>query len=198
MNHYIEITIIPNAEISPHYIWSKLYAQVHLALVEIKDTNEQVAVGVSFPEYQVSEKNGIVFGWIGTKLRLFAADVVTLERLDLNQWLTRLSDYVHQSSMREVPATATPIQVNRYRPPASMGNLARRMAKRKGCSVEDALAYYQTLKQDKKDLPFIMLQSLGGQQSFSLCIEQKPCEQIMQGAFNTYGLSGKATVPNWA
>ena len=197
MNHYIELTIIPNAEISPHHIWSKLYTQVHLAMVEIKDAKDQVPVGVGFPELKTVEKGDESYGLLGNKLRLFAKDAATLERLKLHQWLARLNDYVHQSSIREVPASVAPMQVNRYRPPASVGNLARRMAKRKGCSIEEALKHYETLNKMAKAKPFIIIQSLEGQQRFSLCIDQKPAEQAMVGNFNTYGLSGTATVPHW-
>lgn len=58
MHHYIELTLIKDSEISPYFIWSKLYTQLHLAFVEQKDANEQIPYGVSFPEYKSVEVKG--------------------------------------------------------------------------------------------------------------------------------------------
>ena len=40
MKHYIEITLLPDAEVGLGFIWQKMYQQIHLALVEVKDANE--------------------------------------------------------------------------------------------------------------------------------------------------------------
>jgi len=56
MDYYQEITLIDQAEISPYVIWSKLYQQLHIALAEIKDGNNKVNIGVSFPQYIYEEK----------------------------------------------------------------------------------------------------------------------------------------------
>ena len=94
MQHYIDITLLPNDEIGHYFLWGKLYQQVHLALVE----QEQGQVGVSFPEYSKSQPR------LGRKLRLFAINEQGLKQLDLSKWLTRLLDYCHISSIR--PFTA--------------------------------------------------------------------------------------------
>ena len=39
MKFYQEITLIDQAEISPYFIWTKLYTQLHIALAELKDAN---------------------------------------------------------------------------------------------------------------------------------------------------------------
>ena len=56
MQFYQEITLIDQAEISPYFIWSKLYTQLHIALAESKDIDNQVNIGVSFPQYIFEEK----------------------------------------------------------------------------------------------------------------------------------------------
>lgn len=56
MKFYQEITLIDQAEISPYFIWSKLYTQLHIALAKSKDTNDKVNIGVSFPQYIFEEK----------------------------------------------------------------------------------------------------------------------------------------------
>ncbi|MCB1134770.1 MAG: type I-F CRISPR-associated endoribonuclease Cas6/Csy4 [Chlamydiia bacterium] len=46
MDHYIEISILPNAEIEETSIMSALMQRLHLELV----SSRQTSVGVSFPE----------------------------------------------------------------------------------------------------------------------------------------------------
>lgn len=48
MKYYQEITIIKSPDISPYFIWSKLYTQLHLALVEVKNPDDSSNIGVSF------------------------------------------------------------------------------------------------------------------------------------------------------
>lgn len=206
MNHYIELTLIPNAEVSPYFIWSKLYTQLHLALVEIKDANDQVPVGVSFPGYRLSTKGGKTPGVLGTKLRLFAPTEQHFQQLDLPRWLARLADYVHTTSIRPVPTEAVTgyITVSRSRARPSKENLARRYAKRKGISLDEALTRLESYDQHANDkgLPYIRMQSLSNRQSneyhpFNLLIQQQPAAQENSGLFSCYGLSTTSTVPSF-
>ena len=50
MKYYQELTLIAQAEVSLYFIWSKVYTQLHLALVAMPT---QGNVGVSFPEYAI-------------------------------------------------------------------------------------------------------------------------------------------------
>ena len=100
MKYYLEITLIDGGDEPLYFIWSKLYAQLHLALVEVKNHNDKSNIGVSFPEYRFNEEKGI--GFLGTKLRLFANSDNELHNLNINSWLARLSDYLHITSIREV------------------------------------------------------------------------------------------------
>ncbi len=198
MKVFIELTIIPNAEISPYFIWPKLYTQLHLSMVEIKDVNDQVLVGVSFPEYKVVENKDKKFAMLGSKLRLFAKDEAILAQLNLNKWLERLTDYVHIKSMSVVPEKATShLIVSRYREPRNPEALARRFAKRHSISVEDALTRLKDYKQEFDVLPYIQLKSLTGGESFNLFILQNLVDKEKVGAFSTYGLSSVSTVPHW-
>ena len=89
MKFYIELTVINSADISFSIAWSKLYTQLHLAFVEMQDTNAQVPIGVSFPEYNVGESKGKKLILLGSKLRIFAQDEATLTKLNLPKWLAR-------------------------------------------------------------------------------------------------------------
>ena len=37
MKHYIEITLLPNPDINLLSLWSKVFQQIHLGLVEMQD-----------------------------------------------------------------------------------------------------------------------------------------------------------------
>lgn len=91
MKKYVEITLLPDAEIDLHFLWEKLYQQLHLAFVEIADDQGMINVGVSFPRYECTEEKRS----LGYKLRLFAESEDALRALQLDKWLARLSDYVH-------------------------------------------------------------------------------------------------------
>ena len=177
MNYYIELTLIKDSEISPYFIWSKLYTQLHLAFVEQKDANEQIPYGVSFPEYKTVENKGKRLMLLGSKLRVFAHSMDDLQKLDLNKWLERLTDYVHVKSSKQVEGVTQYLTVNRYRPKASAENLARRYARRKNISVEDALKRLEGYQPKHAPFPYIQLKSLSGEREFSLCINQQMVEK---------------------
>ena len=50
MNFYQEITLIPDAEISPYFLWSKVYTQLHIALADVKNQH-----GVDLSLIHISE-----------------------------------------------------------------------------------------------------------------------------------------------
>lgn len=197
MQHYIELTLIKDSEISSYFIWSKLYTQLHLAFVEQKDANEQVPYGVSFPEYKTVERKGKKLTLLGSKLRVFANTHKELQVLNLGQWLERLTDYVHIKSIQEVGTATEYLTVSRYRPPASQEQLARRYASRHSLSVADALSRLAGYERSTESYPYIQMKSLSGDSEFSLCICQQVVEQPVEGQFSTYGLSSSSTVPHW-
>ena len=53
MRCYQEITLIPNADINRHFLWSKAFQQIHLGLVETQNAQKRVPIGLSFPEYKM-------------------------------------------------------------------------------------------------------------------------------------------------
>ncbi len=221
MRFYQEITIIKTPEISPSIIWSKLYMQLHLALVERQNTDKTVNIGVSFPEYKYSEKEDLGSMSLGTKLRIFAHSEVELQQLDLTKWLERLTDYVHIKSIRAVPESVNSyLLVKRYRVDTNLERITRRFMQRESKRLGKELSFNEakalqnqrfaknneiTLKQAEqhykqpkvKNLPFIRLKSLSSSEEYSLLIEQTRAEQHCTGSFNTYGLSSKSTVPHW-
>lgn len=49
MKYYQEITLIPDAEIPPDFLWTKVYAQIHLAFADRENIDHKQIYGVSFP-----------------------------------------------------------------------------------------------------------------------------------------------------
>lgn len=196
MKHYLEITLIDSDDFSPYQLWSKLYAQLHLALVEVKDHNDNIAIGVSFPEYRFNEEQGI--GHLGGKLRLFAATEQELQKLDIKRWLERFSDYVHISSTREVPAhkVTSYATFSRKQVKTNADRLARHRVKRGDIDFAEAKARYQNVV-TSSNLPFIQLKSLTNQQPFYLFIQKANKGTLETGNFSSYGLSANASVPEF-
>ena len=199
MKYYQEITLIDQAEISSYFIWSKLYTQLHIALAEIKDTNDKVNIGVSFPQYIFEEK---IEGKkakvnMGKKLRLFAQNEADLKKLDLKKWLDRLTDYVHITSIREVPENVKGYAIyKRKQVKTNATRLARHRVKRGDIGFDEALARYSNVV-TTTELPFIQMKSLTSDQMFKLFIEKRSIEQSKSQVFSTYGLSSESSVPEF-
>lgn len=189
MKNYIEINLLDEAKINGFDLWSHLLTQIHLALASIKEIEngkEKSPIGISFPEYQMGKK----FGILGSKLRLFALDEITLQKLDAQKWLSRLSDYIHISNIREVPQKVNSHAIfSRHQPKVNKERLVRRYSKRHNVSYEEALKHYESMKEKQIGLPFIRLKSLSGGENFCLWIKKTAIDQPNYQKFTTYGLS---------
>lgn len=221
MKFYQEITLIDSSEINFFKLWSKLYTQVHLALVEQAKTahGENAThgdIGVSFPEYKRFEKNGQMLVVLGSKLRIFANTEQELNRLDINKWCERLLDYIHIKSIKPVPNCAKHhVCVKRVRQIKNNDRLTRSYAKKHGMSFDLAkkerierfaqtrgISFEESEKHynnpSLKTTAYIQIESLHDQKrAFSLEFEQVEMPEQSIGQFNTYGLSSTSTVPNW-
>jgi CRISPR-associated endonuclease Csy4 len=204
MDYYQEITLIDQAEISPYFLWSKIYMQLHFALVEMKDQYNQVPIGISFPDYvyETQENKRSKVG-LGGKLRIFAISEIDLQKLDIRKWLDRLLDYTHITSVRPVPEkriTGYAIY-RRKQVKTNPQRLARHRVKRGDIGFDEALARYSNVV-TTTDLPYIQLQSLStsdeqDKRRFKLFIEKKSAEKSETQVFSTYGLSSQSSVPEF-
>jgi CRISPR-associated endonuclease Csy4 len=194
MNYYLEITILPNSDTNLFSLWSKVFQQIHLGLVEIQDNQNQVPIGVSFPEYVVREK----YSLLGGKCRLFAQDETTLAGFDTAKWLGSLSDYVHCTSIRPVPEKIKGYAIyQREQPKTNKERLARRYAARHNESYDEALQRYHAMAHQSISMPFIRLKSLSSDQTFCLWVKKTLVSEPSGTTYSTYGLSAKATVPEF-
>ena len=199
MKFYQEITLIDQAEISPYFIWSKLYNQLHLAFAEQKDENDKVNIGVSFPQYIFEEKTEKQRAKInlGKKIRLFAQTESDLKKLDIRKWVERLEDYVHITSIREVPSSIKGYSIyKRKQVKSSAERLARHDEKKGRYSYENAFEHYKKFVKNT-DLPYIQMKSLTSEKHFKLFIEKQSAEKSETQVFSTYGLSSVSSVPEF-
>lgn len=207
MKYYQELTLIGQPEISFSFILTKVYTQIHLALVEMQDENGLVPIGVSFPEYLSDKKEARLLNksdgdnrkiGLGNKLRVFAETEDDLKQLDLLKWLSHLMDYVHLTGIREVPIKKVTgyVYFQRKHIKGSPQKLSKRHAKRHNISITESEKYYNGL-QSTSDLPYLYLKSLSNDQSFRLFILKVKSNSFVNKSFRTYGLSTVSTVPEF-
>ncbi|CAH1200514.1 CRISPR-associated endonuclease Csy4 [Candidatus Nitrotoga sp. BS] len=194
MKHYLEITLLTNSDINLLTLWSKVFQQIHLGLVEMQDNQKRVPIGVSFPEYIIGKKYSV----LGGKLRLFAQDESTLNRFDAAKWLIRLSDYVHCTGIRSVPDKLKGYALyQREQPKTNKERLARRYAIRHHIDYDIAIQRYSGMEHKLISTPFIRLKSLSSDKTFCLWIRKTMASEPSNGVFSSYGLSTSTTVPEF-
>ena len=190
MKYYIDIKLFADSEVNIGFIWGKVYLQIHLALVEMKDKDNLVAVGFSFPHYQEGKFP------LGSVLRVFAHSKEELEKLNLDNWFERFFDYLVIENIKKVPSGISEfVSFNRKQFKTNVERLARRQAKRKGISYEEALKNYEDFKANETKPPFIMMKSISTDNQMKIFIEKHIKKDSVNGLFSTYGLSKSATVP---
>lgn len=191
MKYYIEITLLPDAEVGLGFLWQKVYQQLHLALAQIKNENGLENIGVSFPQY------GDKTFPLGKSLRLFARLADDLESLKIDQWFERLLDYVNISSLFAVPKDVHEYAVfSRKQPKMDFMRRVEKQATRHGVTIEEALEHFKNYeKENTLTLPFVNAYSQTWKKNFPLFIEKTAYASETLGKFDTYGLSKEATVP---
>lgn len=172
--------------------------QLHLALVELKDENNQVDIGFSFPNY------GDVAFPLGDSVRLFAYDEERFAALKVDKFLARLSDYLEISPIKKVPDNvAKYAQFSRvhFKSYSQIRRSAKRKAEREGIAYDEAIQLYKAAQEkyekrkSENDLPFVNLESLSTKKRLKLFIDKKYVDRDKRGMFSTYGLSSEATLP---
>ena len=190
MNFYQEVTIIKNSEIDLCFLRNKIITKIHLHLIAYQDGEGNVPFGLSFPEFSKEYKR------IGSKIRVFALSKEELEEFDLIKNLRIFSDYVHCTSIRTVPPQVTQwVKYFRKRTKTNSCRLARRAARRKNISYEEAYNKYKDFKESLLDLPYFNLVSLSNKNSYKYFIDKLEVENNNSNKFNTFGLSAGGVVP---
>ena len=202
MKYYLDITLLPEADITLGFIWQKVYQQIHIALVDNKVGKSESAIAVSFPRYG-TEKNSEQAFPLGNQLRLLANAESQLTELNIAKWLNRFEDYVHIKSIKPVPdkvahASFVRVQVKgEARIEKDMLSKAQRWSEKSGQPLDICLAELEKSKpKANSNAPFIWLESqetkqrdLASSRKFPLFIKKVDVAEQQFGKFNCYGLS---------
>lgn len=183
--HYIDLNALPDSETSSPQMLGVLFERLHLALVQQRLDN----IGSSFPGYSVTPRT------LGATLRLHG-DEVPLRRLADADWLKGLRDHVRMTEIARAPEDAPHRIVQRKQFKTNAERLRRRRMRRKGETAEQAAAAIPLTIERIPNLPYLHLRSRSTGQPFCIFIALGPLTRTaIPGPFNSYGLSGTATVP---
>lgn len=190
MKYYLDITLLPGADIGLYFLWGKVFSRIHLILAARTDSNGRGQVGISLPGYDLVNHS------LGEKLRLLAPVERDLEKLEVADCLAPLADYVHITSIREVPARIEGYaRYRRQQPKSSNTRMARRKAKREGIKYEDAMRLISDREEKLVETPYINMHSQSTDNRFKLFILQDFSDKPIFDGFSSYGLSPVSTVP---
>ena len=185
MDHYVDIQLRPDPEVTANQLMSALYAKLHRALA----AQASPAIGVSFPGVGGSGPD------LGTCLRLHGTEAA-LSALLATDWLTGMRDHVTLSLPGRVPDAAQHRNVRRVQVKSSPERLRRRLMRRHNLTEQEALVRIPDDIACFTTLPFLQLRSTSTGQNFRLFIEHSPVQpNAVAAAFNAYGLSQEGTIP---
>tara|TARA_B100000809_G_scaffold244983_1_gene271483 strand:+ start:1295 stop:1894 length:600 start_codon:yes stop_codon:yes gene_type:complete len=188
MKYYLDITLLPDTEITLGFIWFKVYQQVHIALAENKNYQNKSDIGLSFPQYFEKDKTFP----LGNKLRLFSSSKDRLEKLAITSWLKRFVEHTHITTIKTVPESVTEyVCFSRQQFTTNLSRLAKRRAKRHEETFEQALQYYASFEDEQAKLPYINVKSLSKNEQFKLFIDGERRCLAKNSNFTCYGLSGR-------
>jgi len=185
MNHYIDITVLPDPEFKATILMNALYAKCHRVLGKMAKGNVGNSVGVSFPQHKST---------LGEVLRLHGSQE-QLQAIVAEPWLKGLRDYTLLSEVQEVPITV------QYRTVARIDSKSPEKKRRRSISKgwltpEQAAERIPDTEAHIHKLPFAQLISLSNKNPYKVFV--KHGELLMKpvvGHFSSLGLSKTATVP---
>lgn len=183
MDHYCDIKILENSEISPNHILNTLFGVFHLALVKggYRD------VGISFPE--VKDKS------LGSRLRIHGSEGA-LRKLVAGNWLRGMRDYIDLSEVDRVPQGTKFRKVLRVQAKSSPDRLRRRLTRRQGITPGEAERKIPDSVARKLELPYLQISSKSSGHDFRLFVQHGPLmEKRQTSSFNSYGLSAGGSIP---
>ena len=181
MDTYIDITVLPDLELSEPVLMNHVFAKLHRVLGK----NGGGQVGVSFPHHKKT---------LGDIVRLHGQRAV-LESLANESWLQGLRDYTVCSGVQTVPQGAAFRTVRRSQVKSAY-NKRKRSIKKGWLTENEALARIPDSQQKTINLPYLQMRSLSNRNMMRVYIEHGPVvEHPSTGGFSSYGLSRDATVP---
>ena len=185
MDHYIDITLLPDPEFPVTTLMNALFSKLHRGLVD----HGGRGIGVSFPDIAKNRRS------LGKRMRLHGSKE-SLERLMGARWTHGMHDHVDIAPVSPVPGETLHCVVRRVQAKSSPERLRRRLMARKSIGAEAALAAIPDTAAKLLDLPYVEMASRTTSQRFKLFIEHlEPTSVPVSGEFGSYGLSPNGTVP---
>lgn len=186
MDHYLDITLLPDPEFSHNHLMDALFAKLHRALV-IAGCGD---IGISFPQV-----NGQGTG-LGMVLRVHG-QAARLGHLMAANWLAGMRDHTTLSGVEIVPPTCNSFRVvSRVQAKSSPARERRRLMRRKGLTEEQALVSIPGHCAEMLHLPYVQMRSQSTAERFLLFIRHGAVQATpAEGAFSAYGLSPTGTIP---
>lgn len=184
-SHYLDLSVLPDAEISTAHLLGALYDRLHRHLAQ-----QQVdTIGVSFPQHRATPRR------MGAVMRLHGTEG-ELRNLMADNWLKAVRDHIQSSDIAAVPHDVKHRTVQRRQFKTNAERLRRRRMMRKGETAEQAAQAIPITVERTPDLPYVHVRSLSTGQPYCLFIQHGPLVPTpVNGRFNTYGLSHHATIP---
>ncbi|MFK3771039.1 type I-F CRISPR-associated endoribonuclease Cas6/Csy4 [Pseudomonas sp. NPDC089406] len=185
MDHYLELTLLPDPEFTQPMLMSALLAKLHRALHDLRRDD----IGVSFPGYSLKPQS------LGTRLRVHG-NLVALDSLQALNWLSGMRDHTEVLGPEPIPEQVRFRSVSRVQVDSNPERLRRRLIKRHGISAEEARQRIPDNTGKQCALPFAQMRSQTSGQLFRLFVRQGGIvDERCEGTFGGYGLSSVATVP---
>jgi CRISPR-associated endonuclease Csy4 len=187
MNHYLEINILDDPEFAKPTIFSEVFTRLHRFLVAHQS---QTQLAVSFPRMVQAKKS-----LLGDSIRLFGSKealVLFQQRASLDA----IKDFISIGAIQATPNGCKHRGLRRVQVQSGVGRMRRRLMKRHGLSEAEAEKRIPDHAAQRLDLPFVQMKSGSTGQPFLLFFElSDEVAHPVAGEFNTYGLSGVATIP---
>ena len=192
MRKYVQVSLIPDevTGITLPVLMSHVMQSLHNLFVRVKDSQDTVPFGVSFPRYDEQKL------MLGDQVRIHGKEN-KLAHLDIPGSLSSLQDYVHATSLRSIPEARLKGYVAYSRPRHDHGKekLIRRRMKRHGLSREKAEHYYADYQQKFfPESPFVMMRSTSTGNVYPLYIKRSFLTSPGEERFNTFGINPLAGV----
>ncbi|QGU88879.1 type I-F CRISPR-associated endoribonuclease Cas6/Csy4 [Erwinia sorbitola] len=182
MDHYQDIQVIADAETSGPVLLAQLFMRLHQMLGRVAAGR----IGVSFP---------LVARTLGDCLRVHGT-LADLTALQQSGWQQGLRDYIISGEISAVPQEVSWRVVKRVQVKSSAERLRRRSVNKGWISEEEARERISVLKEQRSNLPYVLIKSGSNGNAYPLFIEHGPLQSTpVSGGFNSYGLSATATIP---
>lgn len=181
MNYYIDIQVKPNIEMKLNVLMNAVYGKLHKCLYDLRSTD----IGISFPNYNVC---------LGNLLRLHGI-AERLHGLQSGRWLDDMICYCSLSSVNHIPTQTKYRTISRKQTNLSQSKL-RRLLKRGSASEELIRQYRAKMFSEGCDNPYLELFSISNGHRYRRYIQFGALqERPVSGQFDSFGLSGTATIP---